>query len=117
MAGAHRRYTFTSEQPWPEGSGPKIAAVLERECERRWWFRDAQVDEAVPAFAISVSANDQWAVHRRAMKLAELCYLAARIPRGQVPVPVWEDTAAPVPSETGAAVGDDEEKGGTVSRP
>lgn len=96
---AHRRYTFSLDQPWPGKSRDRVISVIARFCEDFTWYRSPVVDEDRIQFEITVDARDQWWVHYRAMKLAEACFLALRKGRQHIPEPAWEDAEGPVRAE------------------
>lgn len=89
----HRRYFFEHPGPWDvEGSWEKVKALLDYQCESRYWYNEPEV-EGQPfgrlAFSFNVTADDQWACHRRAMGLASACYRKLGLPRTAIPVPLW----------------------------
>jgi hypothetical protein len=92
----HRRYYFIQRGGYPDNAHGKVLEVLERWCERRWWYTDPVV-EGSPfgrlVFSISVAGRDQWWCHRRAMWLAVKCYRAVHLTLSDLPVPDWEELA------------------------
>lgn len=96
---AHRRYYFEHPGPWnQEGSWQRIRELLEYQTGKRWWFNDPEV-EGEPfgrlAFSITISGDDQWQVHRRAIALAAACYRKIGLKRADIPVPLWESLEHP----------------------
>src|SRR5262245_2390524 len=90
----HRRYFFVHQgaTPTPEAHS-KTLEIMRHWCERYWWYNEPRVDgEALNTFSFSftVSARDQWWVHRRAMNLAEACYYAIGLGPSKIPEPFWE---------------------------
>lgn len=86
----HRRYTFQHQGPWEAGGHHLVLAKLQQAVETRWWFEEPAVEgEAFNRliFTFTVTARDRWWAHRRAMRLAEDCCYAIKMP---VPEPVWE---------------------------
>ena len=92
----YRRYCFIGVGTWPEATYDKAREVLERWCERRWWYTEAEV-EGAPfgrlVLTFTVAGRDQWWCHSRAMWLAVRIYRSTKIPRDQWPVPTWENLA------------------------
>lgn len=91
----HRRYYFEDPGEWTTGHD-QVMTVLQRACEVCWWFNEPRV-EGQPfdrlSFSFTVSARDQWWVHRRAMRLAKDCYIALGKGERKVPEPMWEPLA------------------------
>jgi hypothetical protein len=90
----HRRYWFVhpGQSPSPEAHS-KTLEIMQRWCEKYWWYNEPKT-EGEPfdrfSFSFTVTARDQWWVHRRAMKLAEACYYALGVPPSKIPDPLWE---------------------------
>ena len=91
----HRRYAFVHPQERLEGHDV-VLQVLERACERHWWFRDPEVS-GLPfgrlAFEFTASGRDQWWTHHRALRLATDVYYALGMNEWDVPEPDWEPLA------------------------
>ena len=92
---AHRRYCFT-RVGYPEGAHEKIREVLDRWCERKWWYQEPEV-EGAPfnrlVITLTVTGRDQWWCHRRAMWLVLKCYRSIHLKLQDVPEPDWETLA------------------------
>lgn len=88
----HRRYYFVHEGPWP-GDYEKTREELGRQCARNWWYNNAEIlGEALGLFElrVTVSGEDQWRVHKRAMALVVTVYAINQLEYRAVPVPYWE---------------------------
>lgn len=89
----HRRYCFTYAGKYPANAHEKTREVLERWCERRWWYNEPEV-EGFPfdrlVLSVTVSARDQWWCHRRAIFIAMKCWRAIHLRSQDLPVPLWE---------------------------
>lgn len=89
----HRRYYFNPPGEWTAGGHQKIQEMLQRACERFWWFNEPEV-QGEPfgrlSFSVTVSGRDQWFVHTRAMRLAVDCFYAIGFNEKTVPEPMWE---------------------------
>lgn len=92
----HRRYYFEQPGEWTAGGYATILGVLRHACETCWWFNEPKV-EGEPfdrlSFSFTVSARDQWWAHRRAMKLANDCFMALGLSKKNIPEPMWEPLA------------------------
>jgi hypothetical protein len=70
--------------------------VLERWCERKWWYQEPEV-EGFPfgrlVVTFTVSGRDQWWCHSRAMFMILKCYRAIHLKLADVPEPDWETLA------------------------
>lgn len=88
----HRRYYFTHEGQWPQ-EYEKLRDELGRQCARNWWYNNPEVlGEAlgVLEWRVTVSGEDQWRVHKRAIALARTLYAVSGLRPESIPVPVWE---------------------------
>jgi len=96
----HRRYYFEHPGPWTNGSDAwdQTLELLRYQAENRWWYDDPHV-EGEPfgrlAFAFTVSGDDQWLCHRRAMGLASAVYRKLGLNRYSIPTPLWEPLEHP----------------------
>jgi len=88
-----RRYTFTHPGSWEREGGHEVFdEVMAYMCDRYWWYRDHQVDGSalgVMVLSFTVSGEEQWRVHRRAMHAAATCYHKAGLSKADIPVPTW----------------------------
>jgi hypothetical protein len=88
----HRRYYFEHPEEITTGHS-KVMNMLQHACETDWWYNEPTV-EGQPfnrlSFSFTVSARDQWWAHRRAMRLAEACYVSMGMSVRKVPEPMWE---------------------------
>jgi hypothetical protein len=92
-----RRYYFEHPGAWDREDGYQVAAeVLAHQCERRWWYNEPVV-QGQPfgrlAFAFTVTGEDAWQAHKRAMGVACAIYRRLGLAARDVPVPVWETLA------------------------
>jgi hypothetical protein len=88
----HRRYTFTYAGA-AEGTHDVFREVLAQQCARNWWYNEPAVsgeEDGQLSFTLTVSGEDQWRCHRRAMGLAMTCFEKAGISRASIPNPIWE---------------------------
>jgi hypothetical protein len=96
----HRRYYFVHDGPWPvPGGHEKVLTELQDQCNRNWWYNNPEVHGepvGVLEFRVTVSGEDQWRVHKRAMGLAETVYHRCGLTPDQIPTPMWE----PLPPHT-----------------
>jgi hypothetical protein len=90
----HRRYYFVHEGPWTvPGGHARILEELQDQCNRNWWYNNPEVHgEALGLleFRVTVSGEEQWRVHKRAMALAITCYHICGLGPDLVPTPMWE---------------------------
>jgi hypothetical protein len=89
---SHRRYYFSHEGKWPSSYEP-LWEELQRQCTRNWWYNDPEVHgEAlgVLEWRVTVSGEDQWRAHKRAIGLARTLYAVSRVPMDKIPTPIWE---------------------------
>lgn len=88
----HRRYYFPHEGRWP-GPYEPLREELARQCTRNWWYNDPEVlGEALGLleWRVTVSGEDQWRVHKRAIGLSRTLYAVCKLPLAAIPTPVWE---------------------------
>lgn len=90
----HRRYFFQHPGEYDAGNHDQILALLQHQCESKWWFNEPEVMGAPfkrLTFSFEVCGRDQWWCHRRAMGLAQKVYESLGLRDTQVPVPMWEN--------------------------
>lgn len=91
---SHRRYYFEHPGPWEdEEAYDLVRELLMYQSSRRWWYNEPLV-EGRPfnrlSFHITVSGDNQWQVHHRAMGLACAVYRHLKLPAHDIPTPIWE---------------------------
>ena len=90
----HRRYYFVHDGPWAvEGGHETVLQELVDQCNRNWWYNNPEVHGqalGILEFRFTVSGEDQWRVHRRAMGLAETIYRRCGMTPEAIPTPMWE---------------------------
>lgn len=88
----HRRYYFVHDGQWDAGHD-RVREELDRQCVRNWWYNNPEVlgePFGLLEFRVTVSAEDQWRVHTRAMALARTLYAVSGKDVREIPTPFWE---------------------------